>query len=111
MRWRAEEGTTVLVIPIDAPERTVRFEVQAFFQYHFMNAYEQGDSVVVDFVRVADFGTAFRSHDLEERPAKVATEGRLYRAVVTPAKRTLKLEERWETPCEFPQIAPSVQGV
>jgi hypothetical protein len=52
-----------LVVPTDAPERSVRFQVEALFpfsQYHFMNVSEHGDDLVVDFVRVSDFGTAFK---------------------------------------------------
>ncbi len=100
----------MLVVPIDAPEQCRRFEVDAFFQYHFMNAYEVGGSIVVDFVRVSDFEKAFNSHQVEERDRKMATEGRLFRAIVHPARGTVQMDQLLDTPCEFPQVAPAIQG-
>lgn len=108
--WRPEDGTTVLVVPIDAPRQARRFEVEAFFQYHFMNAYESGDAVVVDFVRVLDFDKAFASHTPEQRAHKTETEGRLFRAIVQPRRGTVELAQLAETPCEFPQVGPAVQS-
>ena len=110
MQWRAQEGTTVIVVPIDAPERYRSFEVDPFFQYHFLNAYDQGGDIVVDFVRVMDFEHAFKGHNTEERAVKATTEGRLFRAIVQPAQGRVQLEQRWSQPCEFPQVAPGVQG-
>ena len=48
MRWLEDEPVQVLVIPLDDPERHVRFEVDSFYQYHVINAYEDGDTVVVE---------------------------------------------------------------
>ncbi|MBI2770625.1 MAG: carotenoid oxygenase family protein [Burkholderiales bacterium] len=111
MQWRgAQEGTTVIVVPIDAPQDYKRFEVEPFFQYHFMNAHEQGGEIVVDFIRVMDFETAFNSHNKEERGGNAATLGRLYRAVVQPQQGTVRMEQRWDQPCEFPQVAPRIQA-
>ncbi|MEO8249494.1 MAG: carotenoid oxygenase family protein [Burkholderiales bacterium] len=110
LEWRPQDGTTVLVVPIDSPHQARRFEVDAFFQYHFMNAYESAGTIVVDFVRVADFGKAFASHTTEQRAHKTATEGRLFRAIVQPERGSVELEQRAQVPCEFPQVAPSVQG-
>lgn len=70
--WRSEDGTTVLVVPIDAPVRYRRFEIDAFFQYHFFNAYEDGESIVVVFVRVSNFEKAFKSHQIEGRQRRIA---------------------------------------
>lgn len=110
MQWRAQEGTTVIVVPIDAPERYRTFEVEPFFQYHFLNAYDHGGDIVVDFIRVMDFESAFKGHNTDERSVKATTEGRLFRAIVQPAQGRVQLEQRWGEPCEFPQVAPGVQG-
>ncbi len=110
MQWRPAEGTTVLVIPIEAPDQYKSFKVEAFFQYHFMNAYEQGEEIIVDFVRVMDFESAFKGHNVEERANHFKTAGRLHRAIVNPRSSTVRLEQRWSQPCEFPQVAPAMQG-
>lgn len=110
MQWRGQEGTTVIIVPIDAPHNYKTFQVEPFFQYHFMNAYEHGGDIVVDFIRVIDFETAFKSHNTEERGEKATAQGRLCRAVVQPAKGKITIEQRWTQACEFPQVAPSVQA-
>lgn len=110
MQWCPEEGTTILIIPIDAPNRYKRFKVDPFFQYHFMNGYEQGGDIVVDFVHVSEFEAAFKSHNTEKRLESFPTKGRLYRAIVKPGSESVQLEQRWEQPCEFPQVAPAMQG-
>ncbi|MEP6825857.1 MAG: carotenoid oxygenase family protein [Ramlibacter sp.] len=110
MQWRGQEGTTVIVVPIDAPGRYKTFEVEPFFQYHFLNAYDQGSDIVVDFIRVMDFESAFNSHNKEARAEKAVTHGRLFRAIVQPAQGRVQFEQRWSQPCEFPQVAPAVQG-
>jgi all-trans-8'-apo-beta-carotenal 15,15'-oxygenase len=110
MQWRPQEGTTVLIIPIDAPDRYKRFKVDAFFQYHFMNAYEAGSDIVVDFIHVSDFDAAYKGHNREKHSDRMPTKGRLYRAIVKPDLETVELHQQWDEPCEFPQLAPSVQG-
>lgn len=107
LRWRPELGTTVLVVPIDAPDRYRRFETEPFFQYHFLNAFEQGDEIVVDFVHVSDFGAAVGQHTVDERQSSYPTKGRLMRATVRPGRDDVSLQPLWDQPCEFPQAAPS----
>lgn len=110
LQWRPALGTTVLVVPLDEPQRFRRFEVDAFFQYHFLNAYERGDEIVVDFVLVEDFEYAFNKHRADRRVDGHPTQGRLHRAVVNVARERVDLQRLWEQPCEFPQVAPDRQG-
>lgn len=108
LRWRPELGTTVLVIPLDDPTRYRQFETEAFFQYHFLNAHEEGDAIHVDFVHVSDFGAAVGQHTVDQRQASYPTKGRLTRATVRPGSDQLTLRTLWDQPCEFPQVAPGV---
>lgn len=108
--WNEGEGTEVVVVPIDEPERLVRFAVDPFYQWHFVNAFERGEDLVVDLVRYHDFAT---NHDLGSLPgggAQPLSKGRLHRTILDPRRRTARSEELWDRPCEFPRIAPDVEG-
>src|SRR5690606_8242016 len=55
LRWEADRGTEVIVIPLDAPASPIRFRVPAFFAWHVGNAFERDGEIVVDLVRYPDF--------------------------------------------------------
>lgn len=99
--WHPADGTEVIVVPLSAPERPVRFEVGAFWQWHFANAWEDRDAIVVDFVRYDDLSSLTELNT----PGFVVEEGRLCRVRVEPGARRLSAPERLsELPCEFPIV-------
>jgi all-trans-8'-apo-beta-carotenal 15,15'-oxygenase len=105
LAWRPKLGTEVVVVPIDAPEKAVRYTVEPFYQWHFANAFERGEQVVVDYVRMPDFDTNRFLGQLLHRVPERPWNGTLHRAVLSPGKRTFHSEERWATSCEFPRVA------
>jgi all-trans-8'-apo-beta-carotenal 15,15'-oxygenase len=107
LRWRPEEGTEVIVVPIDAPGDVRRFTVPAFYQWHFATAFERGDEIVVDYVRYPDFASNRWLGDIMRGPARSTLGGTLHRAVVDPRRATLVDEERASMVCEFPRVAQS----
>ena len=110
LRWEPELGTEIVVIPIDEPDRVVRFRTEAFYQWHFVNAFERGDDIVVDVVRYPDFRTqdwltAFsQGHPLPEARSS------LDRVVLTPKSERFAVEPVWDHPCEFPNVVGSRAG-
>jgi all-trans-8'-apo-beta-carotenal 15,15'-oxygenase len=106
--WRPELGTQVIVVPIDDPARVVQFTVDAFYQWHFANAFERGDEVVVDYVRYPDFSSF---SELARGASNTAlSSGVLHRAVITPATRRLRSEAILDGAVEFPRIHPAREG-
>lgn len=108
--WYAESGTEVIVIPIDDPTRVTRFTTEAFFQWHFCNAYERGGEIVVDFVRYPDCNADRLLAHLFDAPGKIPVDGQLCRLAVNAVQRKVSVEPFPVPACEFPRIAPSVQG-
>jgi len=110
-RWKPEHGTEVICVPIDRPGEPVRFTVDAFYQWHFANAYALGGELVVDYVRYPTFDTF---HDIgaysrgEVRSA--LGDGRYHRAQIDLAARTLVSEPLSDRACEFPTLAAGVHG-
>ena len=105
LRWRPDEGTEVLVVPIDSPSEVRRFSVPAFFQWHFACAFERGQELVVDYVRYPDFDSNGWLGQIIDGPAPSTLGGTLHRAVLDPARGTLSDAELSPLSCEFPRVA------
>ena len=48
-QWHGDESTRILAVHRDTGE-IIRFEAPAFFSWHFCNGYQQGNSLIVDYV-------------------------------------------------------------
>lgn len=59
--WRPGEGSEVFVIPLADPAAARRFTVPAFYNFHFGNAFRDGDAYQVDLARLPqlDFAQVF----------------------------------------------------
>jgi all-trans-8'-apo-beta-carotenal 15,15'-oxygenase len=106
-RWKPELGTEVICVPIDRPTEPVRFTVDAFYQWHFANAFTRGRELVVDYVRYPDFASFY---ELGAARFDALGEGRAHRAVIDLDARTLRSEQIHDHACEFPTIAPGREG-
>jgi all-trans-8'-apo-beta-carotenal 15,15'-oxygenase len=102
--WRPQLGTDVLVVPIDDPKRSIRFSVAAFFQFHFVNAFERGREIVVDYVRYKDYSIDRWLRDFTRGEVTSRYESNLSRAVLDVEARTFDNRVLWDSPCEFPAI-------
>jgi all-trans-8'-apo-beta-carotenal 15,15'-oxygenase len=104
--WRPERGSEVLVVPIDEPERAARFGTDAFFVWHFANAFERGDEIILDFVRHADVSALGTMRDAAAQSGAVIDMnlGRACRARLDVRRGRLETETLWDTGCEFPTI-------
>ena len=106
--WRPELGTEVIVMPIDEPARVTRFSVDAFYQWHFANAFERGNELVIDYVRYPDFASFY---DLSDgRRSGGLGQGRLHRATVDVASKRFASEQLLDGGVEFPRIHPAREG-
>lgn len=112
LRWRPERGTEVLVVPIDDPSAVTRFVVEPHYLFHFANAFESGDGrITVDFVHYPDFPIINRwlTELIEPGPVHTAIDGTLVRGQLDLRRESLELEPLLES-CEFPRVAPAVEG-
>lgn len=104
--WQPERGNEIVVVPIDAPERAQRIRSEAFFAWHFANAFERGDEIVVDFVRHADVSALGTMRDAAARGGAVIDMnlGEPCRARVDLRRGRFEAEAVAELHCEFPAI-------
>jgi all-trans-8'-apo-beta-carotenal 15,15'-oxygenase len=112
LRWTPAAGTDVIIVPIDDPTHVTRFTIDAFFQWHFLNAYERGNEIVVDVVTFPDFeSNNWFGELIEPHPMTAYDAGELRRFIIDPGARRATSEPRWDHPCEFPRVAPAVESV
>jgi all-trans-8'-apo-beta-carotenal 15,15'-oxygenase len=104
--WRPECGSEVVVVPIDAPERVVRFRTEAFFAWHFANAFERGEEIVVDFVRHTDVSALGTMRDVNASGGAVVDMnlGVACRASVDLRRSRFETHVLSDLRCEFPTI-------
>jgi all-trans-8'-apo-beta-carotenal 15,15'-oxygenase len=109
--WKPELGTEIICVPIDRPTEPVRFSVDAFYQWHFTNAFMRDGQIVVDYVRYPDFGTFYEIGAFAHGKGRTAFEAsRAHRAVIDLTAKTLRSEVTLDRACEFPTIAPGREG-
>jgi len=104
--WRPERGSEVVVVPIDAPEHATRIRADAFFVWHFANAFESGDSIVIDYVRHPDVWALATMRDVNARSGAVLDMnlGEPWRAELDVRRGSFTARALADAKCEFPTI-------
>jgi all-trans-8'-apo-beta-carotenal 15,15'-oxygenase len=104
-RWAPELGTRLIVVPLDDPGRPRSFEVDPFWVWHFVNAFEDGGDIAIDVCRYEDFSSLGEIGS--ETSESLPTLMRLQLDSTTGRTRWSKL---CDTAVDFPQVHPRVQG-
>lgn len=109
--WRADRGTEIVVVPIDQPDRIVRFTVDSFHLEHVVNAFERDGQIVFDYIHYSEL------RGLEQYVGRVSSgvvqgplASEVRRLVVDPAKRTTRSETILAQPVELPRVSPRVDA-
>lgn len=107
LSWRPELGTRVAVIPRDGSPEIRWFETDAFWVWHFANAYESGDAaapqVVLDFPWWSVLGFGVKGAE----PAR----GAFVRATLDLRLGSIDLVQVDERTTEFPRIDDRLTGL
>lgn len=110
-KWKPELGTEILCVPIDRPTDVLRFTTGAFYQWHFANAFNRANEIVIDYVRYPNFDSFYEIGKIAAGGSPSAlTEGRLHRATIDLAAKTLRSEQLSDRGLEFPTVAPGHEG-
>jgi all-trans-8'-apo-beta-carotenal 15,15'-oxygenase len=111
--WKENYGTEILVVPIDNPKKYTRFTTDAFFQWHFANAYELSDSqIAVDYVRYKKFFMVGKI-DVENQKweGDNGARGYYYRSIIDLKTKKLINEQRYDKKVELPKIVSGYEGI
>ena len=111
MSWKPEKGNLILVFDRDLSAKPVQLETEASWMWHSLNAYENGDEIIADFV-----GYQNPDHIIGEDPALVAImsgrkgqynhAGEIRRYIINPKNISIRNEVLDSGSYEFPFINP-----
>ena len=87
---------------IDAPDG---------FVFHHLNAWEEGDDVVIDSIYYADFPSIGPDVDFRQVDFELIPEGLLERCRINPTKGTMQSQRLSERCCEFAMVNPAQVGL
>ena len=109
MSWQPEKGNLVLVFDRDISSKPVQLETEASWMWHSLNAYEDGEVIIADFV-----GYQNPDHILGEDPALIAImsgrkgqynyAGEIRRYVINLNKKKIRPEILDKGSYDFPSI-------
>jgi carotenoid cleavage dioxygenase-like enzyme len=103
-RWKPELGTKFTLIDRKSGKATGPFETDPFFAFHHVNAYEDGEEVVVDICTQDDAQIVEDLYLERLRAGKPAPEAELRRFRLTPASGEVEHEQLIEGGFELPRI-------
>ncbi len=103
--WKPEIGTKIILIHRhDWKRKPVSLETDAFWLWHFMNAYEENEQILIDFVY---YPQVKLESTLE---AILATKAHLHRFTVNPDTKTIKSQPLDDRFVDLPTIDPRQTG-
>jgi carotenoid cleavage dioxygenase len=107
IRWEPGNGARIGVLERGAPGDTIAWtEVDPFWVFHFMNAHDDGESVVVTGCRAARLNTSFGETGLDEPIPPV-----LHRWTIDPTAGSVRDEPLDDRPGDFPRIDERFTGL
>lgn len=99
IHWAPERGARIGVLDRGAPGDTVRWiEVDPFWVFHFLNAHDEGEALVVHGCRSDRLNTSF-GDDLDE-----AVRPTLHRWRIDPTGGTVTGDAVDDQPADFPRV-------
>jgi beta,beta-carotene 9',10'-dioxygenase len=103
-RWEPERGTRFTLIDRTTGKTTAGFQTDACFGFHHVNAFEDGDEIVVDVCTVADAGIIEDLYLQRLRDGRPIAQSRLTRFTLGLRDRSVTHEQIGEAGIELPRI-------
>ncbi len=103
-RWKPELGTRFTLVDRATGRATAGFQTDPCFAFHHVNAYEDGDDVVVDLCITPDAGIVQDLYLDRLRAGKPVTPATLTRFRLGLADRSVRREQLADEAIELPRI-------
>jgi carotenoid cleavage dioxygenase-like enzyme len=103
-RWKPERGTRFTLVDRSTGAATTGFETDACFAFHHVNAYEDGDQVIVDVCTVPDAGIVEDLYLERLRGGHAIAQPQLTRFRLNTADRSVGRQRIGEDGIELPRI-------
>lgn len=111
--WKPERGTHFRVIRRDTGEEIGNFRADPFFAFHHINAYENGNDIIIDIVTYPDANIITDVGGYTSGGNKVDPEGRqlqVQRFTLTLPQGRIHTETIVKAPMEFPRFNERYEG-
>src|SRR4051795_1402733 len=102
--WQPERGTRFLVIDKRTGEVHTTAKADAFFCFHYVNAYEEGDEIVVDLVAFDDASVIDHLFVDRLRGGDPGASSQLRRYRIGPSRERAEAEVLFDRSIELPRI-------
>ena len=110
-RWRSEQATEVIVVPLDAPGALMRMELPACSVLHFANAFEEDGELIADAPVSHDAMRTWRwLSGLAQGERNLRPDNSLARLRIDLGARRCTWEPLSDTVEEQPRIAPHYEN-
>ena len=111
-RWEPGRGTRIHVVAKDGGAHAGTYETDAFFAFHHINAYEEGDTVVLDISAYADatIVSDFKLDNLLANEPKPIARAEFRRYRLQPGKTSADVERIAVEATELPSVARESAG-
>lgn len=103
-QYRPARGTKITAIDRETGKVGGEWEADAGFCFHHVNAYEDGEDLVVDLCRFDDASIVEELYIDRLREGGSATIGHLHRYRLTPGRKRADEKRLSDTPLELPRI-------
>jgi len=104
--WDEKESTQVIIIPINSPDQQVTLEIDPFRVWHFANAYNEGNTIVVDAFKHKNIDVLTKPTELDsDIPAP-----ELCRFILSLEDKKVTEEKMPISIAEFPIVNPNYMG-
>jgi len=104
--WDEQESTQIIIIPLSEPEKKIKLEIDPFRVWHFANAYEEKDTIVVDAFKHKNIDVLIKPTELDsDIPAP-----ELCRFIISLKDKTVIEENVSMSIAEFPIVNPTYIG-
>jgi beta,beta-carotene 9',10'-dioxygenase len=107
--WKPQRGTRFHVIDKDTGARAGSYETDAFFAFHHVNAFDDGDAVVVDICAYDDASIVgdFMLDRLRSGKSSGVSRAAFRRYRLVPGQSAAQLETLAGAGADLPRIAPA----
>jgi carotenoid cleavage dioxygenase-like enzyme len=111
-RWEAGRGARFHVVGKDDGAIAGTYEADAFFAFHHINAFDDGDAVVLDIAAYDDATIIedFMMRRLLDAGAHTIARAAFRRYRLVPGRREAEVEDVASAETELPRIAPARAG-
>jgi carotenoid cleavage dioxygenase-like enzyme len=108
-RWKPQRGTRFHVLDKDTGACAGLYEAAAFFAFHHVNAFEDGDAVVLDICAYDDAGIIadFQLDRLRKAGGRAPARAAIRRYRLVPGRTAAEVENLAGGGLELPRVAPA----